>query len=207
LTFSHLPSKNPQKRRSALRTSTEIFCPSPVACPPKSGHRYAPCSQTDRSHCPKPQRALENWIASVELSSPPQSSARHADIREDFVNAFLQIEVWRTLPDDSTSLLRFQLTDCSRRSFQRDRSVIVAVLIGGSPFSQGFAGSRTDEPPRIAVRARQFEAGDWQSTIRHSPVQIMILSAQSQSAFGFLSCGVDKSGVARPARGRFTPMQ
>src|SRR6266403_1586306 len=29
---SHFPSKNPAKRRSALRTSTEISCPSPGAC-------------------------------------------------------------------------------------------------------------------------------------------------------------------------------
>jgi hypothetical protein len=62
---------------------------------PKSGHRYAPCSQTNCSHCPEPQRALENWIASVETEFSATIVARHADICEDFIHAFFQIEVWR----------------------------------------------------------------------------------------------------------------
>jgi NAD(P)-dependent dehydrogenase (short-subunit alcohol dehydrogenase family) len=35
------------------------------------------------------------WIASVETEFSARIVARHADIREDFIHAFLQIEVWR----------------------------------------------------------------------------------------------------------------
>src|SRR4029077_7644273 len=85
------PAETPQRLSHVYRDVLSFT----VGLSQKSGHRDAPCSQPDRSHCPKPQRALENWIASVETELSATIVARHADLREDFFHAFLQIEVCR----------------------------------------------------------------------------------------------------------------
>jgi len=46
------------------------------------------------------------------------------------------------------------------------------------------------------VRARQLEAGDWQSTIHTARANNDLVCLKSQSAFGFYRVGVNKAGGA-----------
>ena len=63
--------------------------------PPKCRHRDASCGQTDSGHRPEADRAWENRILSVETEFPARIRGRHADIREDFIHALMQIEIGR----------------------------------------------------------------------------------------------------------------
>ena len=64
LIVSHFPSKNPANRRSALRTSTEISCPSPLVCLQSAASATLLAARPIAAMRPEADRARENRIAS-----------------------------------------------------------------------------------------------------------------------------------------------
>ena len=89
---SHLPSKKPQNRRSALRTSTWISCPSPVLA--RLGLRPRQTSlQTDRGHGPKPMRAGNDRVLAVERQASSAVRGSQSDVAQHLVRVREQVEL------------------------------------------------------------------------------------------------------------------
>ena len=94
LMVSHFPSKNPAKRRNAFRTSTEISCPSPVACLQRPDTRRF--LRPDRLRpAPEADRAWENRIASVKCEFASGVRRFQPDVLQHFICGGVQIEIRR----------------------------------------------------------------------------------------------------------------
>src|SRR5262249_57313108 len=132
LTVSHLPSKNPQKRRSALRTSTEILCPSPVTCLQRAATATLLAARPIAAIVPNRSELGRIGSLPQKLSSPPQSSlVMPTSARTSFTPFF------RSKSGDVAGSLNFFSSSSLNRLLSAfvstDRSVMVAVPIGGSP--------------------------------------------------------------------------
>src|ERR1700752_1356502 len=73
LMVSHLPSKNPQNRLNALRTSTEISWPSPVACFQSAERATLRAAKPIAAAAPKRIELGRIGSDPEKLSLPPES--------------------------------------------------------------------------------------------------------------------------------------